>query len=208
MDPHSSNLGCSRVRCVRKEERLKANYLCIHLRSYKINSKYSEGMTMRLCGGCVWERKETQLPVGGVHLKQADHRVRLPGLLNLPIPLLSRKLSRCFLPQGLFISVNWIKKSSHLQSLLWVFFFFFFFILTWGYFFIDFRERRSGGERQTSMWERKHWLCAFPYVPQPGTEPTAWVCRFPWLGIEPATFQSMGQQSNQLSHTSHSCCEF
>ena len=72
----------------------------------------------------------------------------------------------------------------------------FFYFLTWGHFFIAFRERER--ERETSMWERNiNWLasCTHPdrgLNPQPG--------HVPWLGTEPATFRSMGQCSNQLSH--------
>ena len=80
----------------------------------------------------------------------------------------------------------------------------FFFILTWGHFFIAFRER--GRERNIDVKE-KHRLVAFPMHVDQDHSCLEWGLNLqpryvPWLGIKPHNLLVMEQCSNQLSHTS------
>ena len=61
---------------------------------------------------------------------------------------------------------------------------------------IDFRER--GGE--------KWWSVASPMCPNFRPNPQGG--HVPWLGIEPTTFQFMGQLSNQWSHTGQGSIQY
>ena len=61
------------------------------------------------------------------------------------------------------------------------------------------RWREGGGEREreTLMWERNMAGCLLTQ------DQTLNLGMCPWPGINPTTFQSVGQHSNQLSHTGH-----
>ena len=80
-----------------------------------------------------------------------------------------------------------------------------FLILTWGFVFIDFRERGRGGrERQ----REKHWLVADSHIcPQLGTKP-ATLGYVPRLGVKSMTVWCTGWCSDQLNYPSKVFCVY
>ena len=69
---------------------------------------------------------------------------------------------------------------------------------------IDFLEkgkrRKREKERDINVEEKHLLVASHMYTPWLGTEPTKHV---PWSRTKPATFQFIGQHSNQLSHSGH-----
>ena len=64
-------------------------------------------------------------------------------------------------------------------------------------------ERKEGKERERNIDVRETSIGRLPQAPQPGMEPTTWVCAP--TRTKPSTFCCMRWHSHQLSHRTRAC---